>query len=108
MYCVSICRSLLSKTIAQKDILLENLKQRKMKTKLEILLVTLIIGALTAIYSCSDDPEVTLSSEKDILSFSAPGQTGTATINASNLTVVAEVVYYLCFNGCGSVDQYSN
>ena len=62
-----------------------------MKAKIEILFVTLIIGALTAIYSCSDDDEEPLSSAKDILTFNAPGQTGPATINASNLTVVAEV-----------------
>ena len=62
-----------------------------MKTRIEILLVTLIIGGLTAIYSCSDDPEEPLSSEKEILSFNAPGQTGSATINETNMTVEAEV-----------------
>jgi hypothetical protein len=62
-----------------------------MKTITEFFLMTLIIGALTVIYSCSDDPAVTLNTEKDILSFTVTGLTGPATINASSMTVVAEV-----------------
>ena len=61
-----------------------------MKKITNVFILILILGGLTAIFSCSDDEEP-LSSEKDILSFQAPGQTGTATINASNMTVVAEV-----------------
>jgi len=62
-----------------------------MKRILKILAFMFFLGGLIAIYSCSDDPEVTLSGEKDILSFTVPGQTGPATINSSNLTVVVEV-----------------
>ncbi len=62
-----------------------------MKTTFKFLVLALVLGGLTTMYSCSDDPEEPLSSEKDILSFSAPGQTGSATINSSNLSVVSEV-----------------
>ena len=62
-----------------------------MKRILKILAFMFFLGGLIAIHSCKDEPEVTLSGEKDILSFTVPGQTGPATINATNLTVVVEV-----------------
>jgi hypothetical protein len=63
-----------------------------MKTALQILITMFFIGTFTVFFSCSEDEEP-LSSENDILSFSAPGQTGPATINNSNKTVVVEVEY---------------
>jgi hypothetical protein len=63
-----------------------------MKAKLQIFIALLYLGLFSAFLSCGgDDPAVVLSGEKAILSFSAPGQIGTATINSSNLTVAAEV-----------------
>jgi hypothetical protein len=62
-----------------------------MKAKVKIASFMILLGALSATFSCDDDPEVVLSGEKDILSFTVPGQTGPPILNASNLTVVAEV-----------------
>ncbi len=62
-----------------------------MKATLKLASLLIFLGALTATFSCNDDPEVVLSGEKDILSFTVPGQTEPPTLNASNLTVVAEV-----------------
>jgi hypothetical protein len=62
-----------------------------LKTTLYTLFTLSFLGLFTAFFSCDEEPAVTLSSEKDILTFTIDGLTGPATINASNMTVVAEV-----------------
>jgi hypothetical protein len=64
-----------------------------MKAKLIFFVILLFLGGLTAIISCSDDPQEPLNSENDILSFSFPEETGAADIDNDNHTIAIEVEY---------------
>jgi hypothetical protein len=77
------------------NLIFHQLKMTIMKTAAKILIMTLLFGSMTAMFSCSDDPEdpePVLSTETDILTFTINNfQTGAADIDATSHTVAVEV-----------------